>query len=157
MKTFAQFIAEGFKQPLYVAVEPDEATKRLLTKIQNRYTVPHAYSPDKMHCTLIYSNKPCGLPQMNPKTVYRAQFDKFDFFDQRNGKRCLVMKVKSPELLSRHNSLMKEMKASYDFPEYLPHITLSYDCEKFDASVMVWPTDVPVFFSNETCTPLNDD
>jgi 2'-5' RNA ligase len=157
MKTFSEIIAEGFKQPLYVAVDPDEATKKILTRIQNTYDVPHAYTPDKMHCTLIYSNKPCSLPQMNPKTVYRAEFDRFDFFDQRNGKRCLFMKLKSPELQARHGSLMKEMKASYDFPDYLPHITLSYDCGKYDASMIKWPTGVPIFFSNETCTPHSDE
>jgi 2'-5' RNA ligase len=157
MKTFSQLIAEGFKQPLYVSVEPDEGARRLLSKLQGRHEIPNPYSTDKMHCTLIYSTEPCKMPQVESRKIYKAEFEKFDFFDQRNGKRCLVMKVKSPDLQARHTSLMKEMGASYDFPDYLPHITMSYDIDKFDVSTLRWPNGVPIYFSQERCVSLNDD
>ena len=45
------------------------------------------------------------------------------------------MKFKSKTLSNRHNEIMKNNpKAVYDFPEYIPHITLSYDVEDFDVS-----------------------
>jgi len=39
----------------------------------------------------------------------------------------LVLKVESDWLLKRHDYLMVVHDAIYDYPEYIPHITLSYD------------------------------
>lgn len=43
-----------------------------------------------------------------------------------NGKRALVLVLDSDYLHFRHNVGMA-LGATYDFPSYIPHITLSYD------------------------------
>lgn len=48
-------------------------------------------------------------------------------------KYCLVLKIKSDEATKIHNTL-KDMGATFDYPEYTPHITLlySHDPIEFD-------------------------
>ena len=47
-----------------------------------------------------------------------------------------MLKLDSSDLRERHEFLMKEHKATYDFPEYIPHITLSYDIGDFDINTL---------------------
>ena len=57
-----------------------------------------------------------------------VQLEKFEIWKTRDtGKNCLVLKYKCPALVKRHKFLMKEHKATFDFDEFIPHITLSYD------------------------------
>jgi hypothetical protein len=42
------------------------------------------------------------------------------------------MKFKCEELNARHKELMDEHDATYDFPEYKTHVTLSYDIGDMD-------------------------
>lgn len=145
-------------QPLYVDVEPDEDTKRALHRLQARFKLPNPLNTQKMHCTLIYSRMPCKTPKIFPNRVFNAEFEKFDVFEQRNGKKCLVLKLKSPDLLKRHQALMDEMEASYDFDDYLPHITLSYDIEDFDIEQLKRADLIEdIFFSGEKVIVLDKD
>jgi len=38
-----------------------------------------------------------------------------------------VLTYDCPELIDRHNALMKEHGATFDYDEFKPHVTLSYD------------------------------
>lgn len=50
-----------------------------------------------------------------------------DIWFGESGERCLVLKYDCPELCIRHKYLMETHNATYDFPDFTPHITLSYD------------------------------
>jgi hypothetical protein len=43
-----------------------------------------------------------------------------------------VLKYDCKDLNKRHKELMDEHKATYDFPKYEPHVTLSYDIGDLD-------------------------
>ena len=64
----------------------------------------------------------------------------FETFDK---KRALVIKLDCPYLLERHKYLMQKYDLTYDYNEYIPHITLSYDIGEMEI-----PKDVkfPKFF-----------
>jgi len=53
--------------------------------------------------------------------------------------KCLVMCYDCPELVKRHEELMEEHGATYDFDDYKPHITFSYDVADMN------PKDLPKF------------
>lgn len=64
----------------------------------------------------------------------------FETFDK---KRALVIKLDCPYLEERHKYLMQKYNLEYDYDEYIPHITLSYDIGEMEV-----PKDVkfPEFF-----------
>lgn len=145
---------EEQKDPLYVDVRPDEATKRALAALQKSANIPNPYSVDKMHCTLLHSKKACDKPFVNKKSTYQASFKSYDFFEN-DGKQCLVLKLDSPDLEARHKRLMKETGGSYDFPQYLPHITLSYDAGGVDLKTLPAPAISSIIFADEKCVALS--
>lgn len=118
------------KQGTYSGVRFSPETKESIMNFIKKYKIPNAVSESKLHTTVLYSRKP--LPdykaqgKINPP--YTGKSDHFEIWKTRDtGKNCLVLKYKSPELVERHKYLMKKHEATYDFKEYIPHITLSYD------------------------------
>lgn len=158
MNLFSEFetLLENDVQPRYVAVKPDAATVHRIKTIVKNYKVPNPISGAKLHTTLIYSRTPTKEAKLQPHLVFTARFDKFDVFESRGGERCLVMKLESQDLQARHKQLMNELGASYDYPTYLPHITLSYDIGKFDIQAIsnAWLGGIKL--SNEYAEVLND-
>lgn len=73
-----------------------------------------------------------------------------EVFNTQDNKRCLVIKLESEYLTNRHKELMKNYPSlTYDYPEYIPHITLSYDIGDFDISEIKLneSTTLPMFFN----------
>ncbi len=93
---------------------------------------------DDIHCTLLYSKKPC--PDYNPlgnlKQPFTVGLSKpKNWTHTPDSEGVLVFELDAPEMVKRHKELMKEHDASYDFDEYVPHITISYNVGKdFDVS-----------------------
>lgn len=93
---------------------------------------------EDLHCTILYSRKYC--PNYKPLDMTDGYYyeeaiaypDHLDIFKDKEGKNCLVLILRSGWIVKRHKDLMKEHNATYDFPEYNPHITLSYDIGDFD-------------------------
>lgn len=159
MKLFSEFVEAlaNDKQPMYVAVRPDVDAIDVLRKIIRQYGVPNPIPNEGMHCTLIYSRTPTVIPQVQNLRIYKGTLEKFTVFNSRDGKRCLVAKIDSIDLLARHNELMTELDASYDFPEYLPHVTLSYDIGEFDESILNEVLiKTPIYFTDEYYEILDD-
>jgi hypothetical protein len=68
---------------------------------------------------------------------------------------ALVIKLKSKDLVARHNYLMDTYKATYDYPSYEAHIILSYNIEDFDyksLSISEFPKNLT--FVKEYCEDL---
>lgn len=91
--------------------------------------LPNPISKNDVHTTLLYSRK--YLPNYEPLGDIKeiAKVNGFKIFHTQDDKRALVLTLDCTFLINRHNELMNEHKATYDFPEYIPHITLSYDIE----------------------------
>lgn len=94
--------------------------------------IPNALPQNKLHTTLLYSRVEC--PEYKPlgDTNYIGIPDEFVVWDtqateSKRSTRCLVLKYKCPELVTRHKALMKEHNATFDYEDFTPHITFSYD------------------------------
>lgn len=124
----------------YAAVKFDEDTKDAILEYIKEHDIPNPISRDKMHCTVLYSRKYCPdyepLGKIDPPWI--GEPTKFEVWESRGKlrdeepKRCLVLKFKCDKLNERHKELMDEHDATYDFPEYKTHITLSYDIGDMD-------------------------
>lgn len=66
----------------------------------------------------------------------------------------LVLLIECEELHNRHEFLMKEHDASYDYPTYKPHITLSYDAGEVDLDKL---TDLTSLKDLEITTEYGED
>jgi len=111
----------------YAGIKLSEEDCDYIVTLCNDLKLPNPITKDKIHITLLYSRK--YLPKYFPAGRIEGvcspkEFHVFPTFDK---KRALVLKVKSDWLLKRHEYLMTVHDATYDYPEYIPHITLSYD------------------------------
>ena len=118
---------EHVKKGTYAGVRLSDDDSDFIIDWVKELKLPNPTPKKDLHLTLLYSKK--YLPDYKPagkidEWAYPLKFHVFETFDN---KRALVLKVKSPFLLKRHKELMKEHDATYDYPEYIPHITLSYD------------------------------
>ena len=97
--------------------------------------IPNPLSDDKFHTTIIFSRKkfPDDFKALGKlKEPWKGKPVAFDIFTGQNGQNCLVLKYDCSEQRKRHEKLMKDYEATYDWPEYKIHLTLSYDCGDFD-------------------------
>lgn len=105
--------------------------KELRTWAKNK-KIPNRVPQEKFHCTLLYSRKPCPdyepLGELEEPIV--AKVDSPEIWDTQDEKRALVVRLNAPNMVKRHKKLMKDHDATYDFDEYKPHLTLSYDVGK---------------------------
>jgi hypothetical protein len=135
-------IAQPTEQPgTYAGVHFSDATKGALSEFAKKNKIPKALGKEHYHTTLLYSRK--HLPNYKPMGKYDSpmkgvaqEFEVWPAEPDENGKvkNCLVLKYSCPELYQRHHKLMLQHGATYDYDEYKPHVTLSYDVGKFDIS-----------------------
>lgn len=130
---------ESVKQGTYAGVRFSQDTKDAVNKFLKDNNIPKPVNVEKLHTTLLYSRK--HLPNYKPAgkleaplvgtpdelVVWKTQGDNGQ--EQSN---CLVMKYTCPKLVQRHKDLMEEHDATFDYAEYNPHITLSYDIGDLD-------------------------
>lgn len=131
MDTFTEFCeSKAGKKGTYVAVKYSAAFSRSLRNQMKQLGVPNIIDIDKIHSTLIYSR--VELNGFKPMGGMRLTFDDNTViphtFKTSSGKTAFVLKLKPNWYILRHKQIMKEYpEATYDFDEYIPHITVSYD------------------------------
>lgn len=120
----------------YVGVKFTPETKQTLSDIIHKEKVPNAFDTDKLHSTVAYS-KGSNIPGYEASGKFdepiQGEIDSFDVFPSQDGCNCLVAKLNCPELDDLHNQTM-EHGANYDFDEYIPHVTFSYDAGEWSKS-----------------------
>lgn len=118
----------------YAGVRFSPKTRDALSKYTTDNNIPHALDPNKLHTTLLYSRR--HLPNYQPAGRYDpllsgtpTHLEKWPSQPDENGNvsMCLVLRYDCPELVDRHHDLMDNHEAIFDFSEFKPHITLSYD------------------------------
>lgn len=113
----------------YVGLRVLTPSNLLLRDLCLQNGIPHKASmfDNRLHTTVIYSRKHCPDIVAIPQKLYVCEFGGYDIFSGQRGENVLVLKLVSQELQDRHNFLMQTHGATYDFPEYKPHVTLSYN------------------------------
>lgn len=122
------------KKGTYAGVRFSDETVNDIKKYIEDNDIPNHINYDKLHTTLLYSRKHC--PNYEPagklEKAMHGHAHKFEKWpsqpdDDGNVAMCLVLRYNCPALVKRHVALMDEHKGTYDFDEYKPHITFSYD------------------------------
>lgn len=121
-KTLNQILTEG--KGTYSAVTFSKETNKKISDFSKSLGVEPI---EDLHSTLLFSRK--YLPNYKAKGEINetAKHVGWEMFDSQDDKKALVMVLSSDFLQTRHNVLMKEHGATWDYPEYIPHCTLSYD------------------------------
>lgn len=141
----------------YAALLLTDTAKSALDDFCIRYAVPNKCQD--YHTTIMYSRK--HHPDFEPQSsaIHHGTPLCFAIFtDRRTNKNCLVLKYRSVSIEKRHYNLKNIYGATWDFDTFEPHVTLSYDIEDFDISVL----DIKnlklrlIEFSNEYSEPLEE-
>lgn len=106
----------------------EESAKALRYFVQD-HDVPEPVSSDIYHVTLLHSKK--YLPEYEAPGIlerpYIGHTLESAIWETSGGQRALVVKFECSDLLKRHEELMDTHEAQFDYDEYQPHVTLSYD------------------------------
>lgn len=122
----------------YAGVHFDESTKDALMQYIKDNNIPNPTKRDKMHTTVLYSRKFCPdyvpLGDIDPPWI--GVVDGLEVWPTQSGNNALVITYTSSDLADRHERLMDEHDATYDYDEYKTHVTLSYDIGDMDISTL---------------------
>jgi 2'-5' RNA ligase len=150
---------ETQKPGTFVGARPSKESMNMIQDQIKKLDVPNPIDKGKMHITVIYSRK--HLPDFKARGKLDkpiiAKPDKLHIFPARDSKNALVLKIKCPELTKRHEEIMDEHEATYDFDEYRPHVTLSYDAGDYDLSKYNADDFSDIEITEEYDTPLKTD
>lgn len=120
----------------YAAVTFDKKSIVNLYDYVTGLDIPNPLDPELYHSTIVYSKK--TLPEL-VAVHYGALETKISHFrifeaycqsgleDGREPEYVLVAVLDNPLLSARHKQIREVHGAAFDFDEYIPHITLSYD------------------------------
>ena len=114
----------------YAAVKFSKTSVNSVMKYIKDNNIINPVSVNELHTTLLHSKRhlPNYIAKGKIDPAYMAKPVRFDLWKTQSGiKYALVLVLNCPELINRHVFLMREHSASYDYPEYTPHITLSYN------------------------------
>lgn len=103
-----------------------------------------------LHTTQAYSRKSVETPPHDDPIRVRNGHRSLEQFDQG----AFVLKIAAPYLSARHAQLMR-MGATFDYPEYVPHITLSYS-EQSESVQNAPPYDGEILLGGEIHEDLED-
>ena len=105
----------------------DDTLHEINTWLSDSY-IPNPIHITKIHSTIIYSRVEFDFEPKGRFIVPEyAQTNRLGTFDTRDGKRALIWFIDCQAMTDRHNHIMKTTAATFDYDEYTPHITLSYD------------------------------
>ena len=121
---------EKEQKGLYVAVKYNQSAGDDLLDFIKKYNIPSTMKSEDFHTTLICSRKFADIKELEDDLVDSeivAEPTELHVFETFDKKRALVIKLDCPYLEERHKYLMQKYDLEYDYDEYIPHITLSYD------------------------------
>lgn len=137
MITFKEFKLNENKNGVYIGMRLSSDSKKLIQDFINENDIQNPVPLSDLHVTLIYSE------------VYANGIDSKDKLDSVGGvskgfslfgedKNVLVLEVESEGLTERHNEYMEQFpELKWSWPDYKPHVTLSYDVgSDFDLSIL---------------------
>ena len=111
----------------YAEVTPTPKSLRAIESLIAKLSIKEPTPSNEIHCTITYSRKPCpALADYKPQLPVSARVHGFRVFPLRSGGNCLVMELESPGITDLHE-YARSLGCSHDYPEYTPHVTLTYN------------------------------
>lgn len=125
---------EENKKGTYVGAKFSIETKVHIKKFIKEHDIPNGLTSKDMHTTLIYSRKHLdkvkGIGELKEPWIGKPK--KLEIFKTQNGWKALVLRYECKEQVDFHENVMHTTDATYDYPEYKTHLTLSYNIEDMD-------------------------
>lgn len=140
---------------LYLAAFFDDETNEYLERYMEAQGIPNAVPTPSLHTTIVYSRNPIDMEPLHTiDVIVHRESCSFEVWDTPSGN-TLVLKFFSPYFQIRFNEAMA-MGASYDYDEYKPHISLSYDVgDDFDVTQLP-PIDFDIRVVGEYAETVDD-
>lgn len=89
--------------------------------------VENGISARDLHVTVVYSRIECpAVDNLNASIPIKAVGKAFDIYPNPDGTKCLILHLDSIDMHQLHNKCRAE-GATHDYPDFNPHLTLSYD------------------------------
>ena len=118
----------------YAAVQFDPETVKALEAYQYDNEIPNPLNPDEFHSTVMFSEKYIpNFQTLGDDLDWEGTFTEFDIFDS-DDDRALVLKYDCYELHDRWQKIIDKYGATWKWPNFHPHITLSYNIGDMDIS-----------------------
>lgn len=115
------------KNGTYINVKPTEEAKDTIFDWVSNNGINDPLDKNEYHVTVIYSKTPCpGAVNYDFNLPIEGTISGWKIFDAGIG-RCLVASIQSEQLQTINADLKANYGATSDFPEYIPHITVSYN------------------------------
>ncbi len=123
----------------YAGLKFSDDTIKMIKEYIEKNDIPNPLNGDDFHSTLLYSRK--YLPEYEATGKFDESWtgdpNHFSIFPSNpknggDGSNCLVLEYTCKEQVARFDDLMDKHDATYDFDEYKPHVTLSYDVGDLD-------------------------
>ncbi len=108
--------------------------------------------PEDMHVTIAFSKTPVDWEKLNPQHNNLTVPPSYGRSVEQFGEAC-VLRFESSELEQRWNEL-KQAGASWDYPEYTPHITISWQSSPDGEPE---PYSGPIILGPEAFAPIEED
>lgn len=140
----------------YVSAELDPKNQEAIFNWAKDNGIPNLADPKQYHATIAYSR--VGIPDVKKKEFdlpIAANIIGWHIFPTQTGGKCLVADLKSDVLTSHFKDIMDNYGASYDYPEYKPHLTISYDYDK-DEPPKTFPK-IKIMFNKIRIEPLDPE
>lgn len=139
---------------VYLAAYFDLVSSTELGEWCSKNNIPNQCCDSSFHVTIVYSRNPIDIEPCHTVDIpiYPENYH-LECWDTKSGK-TLVLVLSSKYLSLRFDHAMS-LGASYDYDEYKPHVTLSYDIGDFDWTTLKKP-QVFLNIAGEYMEPLLD-
>lgn len=129
INSFKEYINEKKSEKgTYIGWRYNRDTIRDISQWMIDNNIPNPIKKEKIHSTIIYSRKEIDIePKGKLVASEYALSNRLGTFDTQDNKRALIWFIDCPAMVNRHNYIMKTTDATYDYVDYIPHITLSYE------------------------------
>jgi len=140
----------------FASLKLDEPSKDVISYLSELLEVHNPIHKDDYHTTLIYSRKPCpdAVEHHGKEIQLNGIIDNLIKWPSKSGTTCLVASVNSDELIKLNRHFTTKYGATSDYPEYKPHITLSYDCDDKEYCL---PDIIPIKFTTIHVESLKEE
>lgn len=123
----------------YMSVTLSAKSQKTLDEWVTNNNIPNPADPKQYHTTIVYSRR--GVPEVEDykiKLPINASIKEWKIFSTQSNTQCLVAIMDSEQLTNDHNTIKQRYGATHDYPDYHPHVTVSYD---FGSNTV--PSEVP--------------
>lgn len=158
MKLFELFEEKQSDGGTFVGAHLGPKTVERLAQWCAEARIPNPVSKDEMHITVVISkDRSIDFPPQTfePMLLVDKSTYEFKLFGKENN--VLVLAMECRELADIHTKALADYGLTWDFPSYIPHVTLSYDVgQDFDLDALTLPR-FPIYIKELYVTPYDTD